>query len=61
MEAFLKMVAEDLYDKLQGDFSHTAVVFPNKRAGLFFNEYLATKAGHPVWSPAYLTISCNRS
>ncbi len=57
MEAFLKMVAEDLYDKLQGDFSHTAVVFPNKRAGLFFNEYLATKAGHPVWSPAYLTIS----
>ena len=57
MEAFLKMVAEDLYDKLQGDFSHTAIIFPNKRAGLFFNEYLATRAGHPVWSPAYQTIS----
>ena len=51
------MVAEDLYDKLQGDFSHTAVIFPNKRAGLFFNEYLATRAGRPVWSPTYLTIS----
>lgn len=57
MEAFLKMVAEDLYDKLQGDFSHTAIIFPNKRAGLFFNEYLAARAGHPIWSPAYLTIS----
>lgn len=57
MEAFLKMVADDLFDKLQGDFSHTAIIFPNKRAGLFFNEYLATRAGHPVWSPAYQTIS----
>lgn len=57
METFLKMVAEDLYEKLQGDLSHTAVIFPNKRAGLFFNEYLAQKAGRPVWSPAYQTIS----
>lgn len=57
METFLRMVAEDLYEKLQGDLSHTAVIFPNKRAGLFFNEYLAGKAGCPVWSPAYLTIS----
>ena len=57
MNPFLKLVAEDLHDKLQGDFTHTAVVFPNKRAGLFFNEYLATRAGQPVWSPAYLTIS----
>lgn len=57
MEPFLKQVAEDLYDKLHGDFSHTAVIFPNKRAGLFFNEYLANRAGHPIWSPTYLTIS----
>lgn len=40
METFLKLVATDLYDKTQGNLSKTAVVFPNKRAGLFFNEYL---------------------
>lgn len=57
METFLELVAEDLYDKLHGNLSNTAVVFPNKRAGLFFNEYLARKAGQPVWTPAYLTIS----
>ena len=38
METFLKQVAQDLFSKLNGDFSNVAVVFPNKRASLFFNE-----------------------
>lgn len=57
METFLKSVASDLYSRLQGNLARTAVVFPNKRASLFFNEYLAKEAGKPIWSPAYLTIS----
>ena len=58
METFLKSVANDLYNRQQGNLAHTAVVFPNKRAGLFFNEYLAQAAGgKPIWSPAYITIS----
>ena len=57
METFLKQVAHDLYTKLEGDFSNVAVVFPNKRASLFFNEYLAQEAGRPIWSPAYISIS----
>lgn len=57
METFLKQVAYDLYDKTGGDLVHTAVVFPNKRAGLFFNEYLAQKADRPIWSPTYISIS----
>ena len=32
-------------------------MFPNKRAGLFFNEYLAELSDTPIWSPAYLSIS----
>ena len=40
MESFLKLVAADLYKHTEGNLAHTAVVFPNKRAGLFFNEYL---------------------
>lgn len=57
METFLQMVARDLFHKTGGDLSHTAVVFPNKRAGLFFNECLARQTDRPLWSPAYLTIS----
>ena len=34
-----------------------ALVFPNKRASLFFNEYLANQSDQPIWSPAYVSIS----
>ena len=57
METFLKAVASDLYNRIQGNLARTAVVFPNKRASLFFNENLAKVAGKPIWSPSYLTIS----
>ena len=57
MESFLKLVAADLYKHTEGNLAHTAVVFPNKRAGLFFNEYLAQEADSPIWSPAYVSIS----
>lgn len=54
---FLKSVAEDLYNKVGKDLSRTAIVFPNKRAGLFFNQWLAGCTDKPVWTPAYMTIS----
>lgn len=54
---FLSLVARDLYAKFGGDLSHTAIVFPNKRAGLFFNEFLAAQSDRPLWSPAYMSIS----
>ncbi|NDV59753.1 PD-(D/E)XK nuclease family protein [Bacteroides sp. 519] len=63
MEPFLKIVAQDLFKKKGNDMSRIAVVFPNKRAGLFFNEYLVEEsdmplwANLPLWSPAYLSIS----
>lgn len=61
MKTFLYSVAEDIYQKLQAsgeDLTQTAVIFPNKRAGLFFNEYIARIAGgKPIWSPDYMTIS----
>ena len=57
MESFLKQVAADLYDRKEGNLAHTAVVFPNKRAGLFFNEHLAQLSDKPIWSPAYISIS----
>ena len=57
METFLQLVAHDLYSKIGNDLSRTAIVFPNKRASLFFNEYLAAESDRPLWSPAYVSIS----
>lgn len=57
METFLKIVAKDLFGRFGADLSRVAVVFPNKRAGLFFNEALADLSDTPVWSPAYMSIS----
>ncbi len=57
MKSFLEYVAEDVIRKYGTNLSRIAVVFPNKRASLFLNEYLAQQAGKPVWSPAYITIS----
>lgn len=57
METFLSLVAKNLYKRHGADLSRVAVIFPNKRAGLFFNEHLADEANRPIWSPAYLSIS----
>lgn len=57
MTPFLKIVAEDIYEKFNGKLEDVAIVFPNKRAGLFFSEYLLEKnGGKPMWSPRYMTI-----
>ena len=57
METFLKKVAQSLREELNGDFSRTALIFPTKRAGLFFDEYLMEGSSAPLWRPDYLTIN----
>lgn len=57
MKAFLKIVAKDMLEKYGTDMSDIAVVFPNKRASLFLNSYLAQLAHKPIWTPTYITIS----
>ncbi len=56
MQTFLQLVADDLRQRTGGNFAHTLVVFPGKRASLFLDEYLA-KDSTPLWSPRYTTIS----
>ena len=57
MVPFLKQVAEDIYRRFNGKLEDVAVVFPNKRASLFFSEYLlAANNGKAMWSPRYMTI-----
>jgi hypothetical protein len=40
MKTFLDIVVEDLLKKSNGHLEHMTVVFPNKRASLFFNKSL---------------------
>ena len=59
MEPFLKIVAEDLYGKFGADgggLADITVVFPNRRARLFFDDFLSSCSAQPVWSPQYTTI-----
>lgn len=57
MTSFLEHIAEDIITKHGTDLSDITIVFPNKRASLFMKEMLAIKAGKPMWSPQYITIS----
>ncbi len=54
---FLQLVAEDMYQRFGNNLNDVAVVFPNKRARLFFNEYLSRQQDEPIWSPAFVNIS----
>ena len=56
MTTFLELIANDLYKELGGDFTKTTIIFPNKRANLFFNNHLAKISPSPVFAPQYLSI-----
>ena len=56
MRTFLEYVADDLYSHHGKDLSRVAIVFPNKRASLFFREHIAMAADGPLWSPTYISI-----
>ncbi|MCC5931925.1 MAG: PD-(D/E)XK nuclease family protein [Cyclobacteriaceae bacterium] len=54
---FLHTIATELLDQHGMDMSHLHIVFPNRRAGLFFNKYLSEIAQKPLWSPNIYGIS----
>lgn len=57
MTDFLHLVASDLRRRFGDDLSHTIVIFPNKRARLFFNNSLMGNDSAPIWAPRYMSIS----
>ena len=57
MNSFLYRVAQTFYTHYHGDISTLSFVFPNRRAGLFFQRYLSEIAGKPLFSPEILTIN----
>lgn len=57
MTYFLQDVARYLYQRNSGNFRHTVIVFPSRRARLFFNYFLSQISDKPLWAPNYYTIS----
>lgn len=57
MNSFLYRVAKAFYKEYESNISSLTFVFPNRRAGLFFQRYLSEIAGKPLFSPEILTIN----
>lgn len=56
MTPFLYSIAELFYARYGNALYQHTFVFPNRRAGFFFQKYLAEIAGKPIFSPSVLTI-----
>ncbi|HCW06075.1 MAG TPA: PD-(D/E)XK nuclease family protein [Cytophagales bacterium] len=56
MKAFLQELAEEIYRAHADDLSQVTVVFPNRRAALYFRKYLGDIITQPVFSPQLLTF-----
>jgi len=54
---FLEKIAKHLYSTYGDELKDCCVVFPNRRAGLFFNKYLSGLTEKPIWSPRIFTIT----
>ncbi len=57
MNPFLKQVAEYLYKKHANELSEFCLVFPSRRAGVFFNAYLNELIEKPLIGPETTTIN----
>src|SRR5450759_318343 len=57
MEYFLEKIAQSLHSEFGNTLNHHCLVFPNRRAGLYFLKYLAARIEKPVWAPSIFTIN----
>lgn len=56
MTPFIHRIADVFYSNFGNELYKNTFVFPNKRAGVFFQKYLAEIARKPVFSPKIITI-----
>ena len=54
---FLQRIANAFYTAYEADIRKFTFVFPNRRAGLFFQKYLTELIDKPVFSPEIITIN----
>ena len=56
MNSFLHETARDLYKRYGSGISSLHMVFPSRRARLFFTDALAQIARQPLWQPHWMTV-----
>lgn len=56
METFLGKLADKLVEEFGDDFRGITVVFPTRRAGIFFRSELSKRMKQPVWAPQVTAI-----
>ncbi|MHB9055171.1 MAG: PD-(D/E)XK nuclease family protein [Paludibacteraceae bacterium] len=57
MDSFLYSIAKVFYNEYQSDIRKFTFVFPNRRAGLFFQKYLTELIEMPIFSPEIITVN----
>lgn len=57
MSCYLKRVATAYYNHFDTKITDFSFVFPNKRAGVFFQKYLSEITDKPLFSPEIFTIN----
>ncbi len=55
--SFLYSIAQYYIQKYKTDLSSFCFVFPGRRAGLFFGNYLNKHISKPIWAPKIVTIN----
>ncbi len=56
MTTFLENICDEIVSKYRNIIPDICVVFPSRRAGLYFKNVLGKKSGIPVWSPSVYSI-----
>ena len=57
MNSFLYRIANVYFSEKATDICNYSFVFPNRRAGLFFQRHLSEIANKPIFSPEIITIN----
>lgn len=55
-KTFLEEVAASLYARYRNDISTLTLVFPSRRARLFFSDALSHIVDRPIWQPHYISM-----
>jgi len=53
---FLEEIVEVFLSRYAQESDEITIVFPNRRAGLFFQKYLSARISKPIWSPKIISI-----
>jgi hypothetical protein len=55
-QSFLESLAQKCYEEYGRNADRLTVVFPNRRAGLFFRKHLGKLTDKPIWSPQITSL-----